>query len=69
MAYGIFRFMHEFLRATPQIAGPFSGYQIVALSVAALGLVGFVLRRRAQSLAAVKLWHIDPTDTASRFFN
>ena len=47
MIYGLFRFAHEFLRATPQIAGPFSGYQFAALGVAALGLVGFVLRRRA----------------------
>lgn len=46
MAYGLFRFTHEFLRATPQILGPISGYQIAALAVAALGLVGFILRRR-----------------------
>jgi phosphatidylglycerol---prolipoprotein diacylglyceryl transferase len=51
MAYGCFRFAHEFLRATPQILGPISGYQIAALGVAALGLVGFVLRRRALALA------------------
>ena len=46
MAYGLFRFAHEFLRATPQIVGPFSGYQIAALGVAALGLTGYVLRQR-----------------------
>lgn len=46
MAYGLFRFAHEFLRATPHIAGVFTGYQIAALAVAALGIVGFVLRRR-----------------------
>ena len=69
MAYGLFRFAHEFVRATPQIAGPLSGYQIAALGVAALGLVGFVLRRHAQSLTAVKLRPIDPSDTASRFIN
>jgi phosphatidylglycerol:prolipoprotein diacylglycerol transferase len=45
MAYGIFRFFHEFLRDTPQIIGPFSGYQFAALGVAALGAFGFVLRR------------------------
>ena len=55
MAYGIFRFAHEFVRATPQIAGPFSGYQFAALGVAALGLLGFIARRRKQSLAAVKI--------------
>jgi phosphatidylglycerol:prolipoprotein diacylglycerol transferase len=49
MAYGVFRFFHEFLRDTPRILGPISGYQIVALAVAALGAMGFVLRQR-QSL-------------------
>jgi phosphatidylglycerol:prolipoprotein diacylglycerol transferase len=46
MAYGIFRFAHEFLRDTPQILGPISGYQIAALGVAGLGAAGFVLRQR-----------------------
>jgi hypothetical protein len=45
IAYGIFRFFHEFLRDTPQIIGPFSGYQFAALGVAALGVFGFVVRR------------------------
>ena len=48
MAYGIFRFFHEFMRDTPQITGPFSGYQLAALGVAGLGTAGF-LRRRRQS--------------------
>ncbi len=46
MAYGLFRFAHEFLRATPQILGPLSGYQIAALGLVVLGGVGFVLRHR-----------------------
>ena len=46
IAYGLFRFFHEFLRDTPQILGPISGYQIAALAVAALGFTGFVLRQR-----------------------
>jgi phosphatidylglycerol:prolipoprotein diacylglycerol transferase len=46
MAYGIFRFMHEFLRDTPRILGPISGYQIAALAVAMLGAIGFFLRQR-----------------------
>lgn len=45
MAYGIFRFFHEFVRDTPRIAGPFSGYQIAALAVAGLGALGFCRRR------------------------
>lgn len=47
MAYGTFRFTHEFLRATPQILGPISGYQIAALALVVLGAVGFARRRRA----------------------
>ncbi len=49
MAYGVFRFFHEFLRETPQLLGPISGYQIAALGIAFLGAAGFVLRWR-QSL-------------------
>lgn len=45
MAYGAFRFAHEFLRDTPRIAGSISGYQIAALAVFALGAVGFVRRQ------------------------
>lgn len=48
MAYGVFRFTHEFLRDTPQILGPFSGYQIAALGIFALGALGFWRRRKEQ---------------------
>jgi len=47
MAYGLFRFAHEFFRATPQILGPISGYQIAALGLVVLGAVGFARRGRA----------------------
>jgi phosphatidylglycerol:prolipoprotein diacylglycerol transferase len=46
MAYGLFRFAHEFLRDTPRMVGPFSGYQVAALGVALLGCVGFLHRQR-----------------------
>jgi phosphatidylglycerol---prolipoprotein diacylglyceryl transferase len=46
MAYGTFRFFHEFLRDTPQILGPVSGYQIAALAIALVGLAGFIARRK-----------------------
>jgi phosphatidylglycerol:prolipoprotein diacylglycerol transferase len=46
MAYGTFRFLHEFIRETPRILGPISGYQIAALGVAMLGAIGFWLRLR-----------------------
>ena len=51
IAYGLFRTAHEFLRATPRLTGEYSGYQIAALAVAGLGIVGFVRRRHAQSVS------------------
>ncbi|MEO6034325.1 MAG: prolipoprotein diacylglyceryl transferase family protein [Verrucomicrobiota bacterium] len=45
IAYGIFRFGHEIFRATPKFLGLFSGYQIAAVFVAALGMVGFAKRK------------------------
>jgi phosphatidylglycerol:prolipoprotein diacylglycerol transferase len=47
IAYGIFRFFHEFLRDTPPVVGPFSGYQFAALAVAALGFIGYARRRKS----------------------
>ncbi len=47
MAYGAFRFAHEFLRATPRIGGSFSGYQIAALACVALGAWRFAVRARS----------------------
>lgn len=44
IAYGIFRFAHEFLRDTPRLIGPLSGYALAALAVAGLGFWGY--RRR-----------------------
>ena len=49
IAYGAFRFAHEFLRATPRLAGDISGYQIAALACAALG--GWRFAARARSVA------------------
>lgn len=46
IAYGLFRFAHEFLRETPRILGPISGYQIAALAVGGLGVAGFCIRQR-----------------------
>lgn len=47
IAYGIFRFAHEFSRETPKIVGPFSGYHIAAVALVALGLIRFVQRQRS----------------------
>jgi phosphatidylglycerol:prolipoprotein diacylglycerol transferase len=45
IGYGLFRFTHEFARATPKIVGAFSGYHFAALAVTLLGFIGFMLRR------------------------
>ena len=47
IAYGLFRFAHEFVRATPRVLGPFSGYALAALLVAGWGM--FAFRRRARA--------------------
>ncbi len=47
IAYGLFRFAHEFLRATPLLGGGLSGYQYAALACVALGAWGYARRRRA----------------------
>ena len=41
MAYGSFRFLHEFLRATPKPFLGMSGYQLVALATVAAAAVAF----------------------------
>lgn len=46
ISYGLFRFGHEFLRATPKPFLGLSGYQLFAL---ALALVGFVAFRKRQA--------------------
>lgn len=44
IAYSLFRFCHEFLRATPKPFGGLSGYQLVALAVAVAGVVAYRVR-------------------------
>ncbi len=46
VAYGVFRCVHEFARATPVVLGSFSGYQFLALAVVALGAGRFCQRQR-----------------------
>jgi phosphatidylglycerol:prolipoprotein diacylglycerol transferase len=45
IAYGAFRFVHEFLRSEPRVIGPITGYHLAALVVLGLGVAGFVQRR------------------------
>jgi phosphatidylglycerol:prolipoprotein diacylglycerol transferase len=46
IAYGVFRFVHEFWRETPAILGPLTGYQIAAVAMVLLGVVRFISRRK-----------------------
>ena len=50
MAYGVFRFAHEFFRDTPRVAGILSGYQLAALAVALLGALRW--RQRARQVSS-----------------
>jgi phosphatidylglycerol:prolipoprotein diacylglycerol transferase len=47
MAYGLFRFAHEFMRDTPPILGPISGYALASFAVLFLGAVGFLKRQKS----------------------
>jgi phosphatidylglycerol:prolipoprotein diacylglycerol transferase len=53
IGYGLFRFAHEFVRATPRLLGPFSGYHFGALAVAGFGLVCFFRRQSAATRATI----------------
>jgi phosphatidylglycerol:prolipoprotein diacylglycerol transferase len=46
IAYGAFRFLHEFLRDEPRLIRSLTGYHFAALAVLAAGLVMFVRRQR-----------------------
>jgi phosphatidylglycerol:prolipoprotein diacylglycerol transferase len=54
IGYGLFRFAHEFLRATARVGSGFTGYHLAALAVLVLGVLGF-LRRRRESHSARSL--------------
>ena len=44
VAYGVFRFGTEFIRDTPRLIGPFSGYQLLCVLMIALG-GAFLIKR------------------------
>ncbi len=52
MAYGIFRFAHEFLRATPKPFGGLSGYQVIALLMVVAAVVAYWRRARGMLIEA-----------------
>ena len=58
VAYGLFRFLHEFARDTPKPLGGVSGYQLIALLLAIAGALAF--RRRARNRGAPR----EPTESA-----
>lgn len=45
MAYGLFRFAHEFARDDARLWGPFSGYHALAAAMAIFGAYRFITRR------------------------
>jgi phosphatidylglycerol---prolipoprotein diacylglyceryl transferase len=45
LCYGIFRFLHEFLRDTPELFGGLSGYQFLSVAMALAGAVMLRVRR------------------------
>lgn len=47
IAYGLFRFAHEFARDDVRFAGPIGGYHVVAALLVALGAWRYVVRARA----------------------
>ena len=49
IAYGLFRFSHEFLRATPKPFFGLSGYQLIALATAVAAVLAFRIRQRGIS--------------------
>jgi prolipoprotein diacylglyceryltransferase len=53
VAYGLFRFLTEFIRETPKFFGGISGYQILSLMMISVGLA-FLLKR---TLAPPPAWN------------
>lgn len=51
MAYGLFRFTHEFMRNNHRFADPIGGYHILALAVFTLGAIRFWTRSSRQGKA------------------
>lgn len=57
-AYGVFRFLHEFVRDTPELAAGLSGYQFIAVGMAVLG--AFMLWRRTKQRLASETAMAEP---------
>jgi phosphatidylglycerol:prolipoprotein diacylglycerol transferase len=55
IAYGLFRFIHEFARDNTTLIGPLSGYHFMALALVGLGAWRYLQRRAAQPGATASL--------------
>lgn len=55
IAYGAFRFAHEFLRATPKPFLGLSGYQVTAIILIAFGIIRFHQRSTARNASQIDL--------------
>ncbi len=62
IAYGLFRFGHEFLRDGPRISGALGGYHIIALFMIAFGVLRYVQRRQQVNMEGANM---TVTNTAS----
>ena len=62
IAYGMFRFGHEFLRDGPRITGTLGGYHIIALFMVAFGVLRYVQRRQQMNPGGASM---TVTNTAS----
>lgn len=50
IAYGLFRFAHEFMRSNHRFADPIGGYHILALAVVLLGIIRLWNRRGCKAI-------------------
>jgi len=56
MAYGVFRFAHEFMRDDARWVGTFGGYHVVALAITVTGAWMYMRRRQQQRAATMVLF-------------
>jgi len=64
IAYGVFRFLHEFLRDEPRIVGSLTGYQFASLAVLILGLARYLSRSRRLRERAIRVRSIHSTNVS-----
>ncbi len=60
LAYGTFRFLHEFARDNPAFAGPIGGYHLIALATAGTGALALRKRLGKQRATSAGSLLLDP---------